>query len=375
MKKNVAFLTNSLIVLTFCGCSIQINNPTALSTPSPMPPSTVEPANSTTLSPETTKVPMTWAGLDLTGRLVYISLDTSGDKASPVIQLLALETGELSTIFHSPESAWIYYLSVSPDGRQVIMSYIPPSPSGSSPNRALYTMPLNVDASPQLLFTPPSADDHYTQIEWSPDGKYIYYTHYNSNEQTSNPLYPAYDIFRMAYPDGVSEKILENAFWMRASPDSTKLVYVSIEPDTGNNELLVANADGSNPQKVTFSGAWIPEIIDAPLFSPDGESILFSAPEPTQAYEPNWLDGLMGVRVAKAHSVPSDWWVVPTSGGTPTQLTHLQAINLFGSLSPEGKHIASFSGGGIFVMDLDGSALTAITIDSSNASGNVNWIP
>jgi Tol biopolymer transport system component len=84
---------------------------------------------------------------------------------------------------------------------------------------------------------------------------------------------------------------------------------------------------------------------------------------------------LFGVGVATAHTVPSDWWSVPIGGGMPTQLTHLAAVGLFGSLSPDGKYIASYSGSGIFVMNLDGTGLTMLVNDNGTLSGTLTWIP
>jgi Tol biopolymer transport system component len=177
----------------------------------------------------------------------------------------------------------------------------------------------------------------------------------------------------MSYPQGQTEKIADNAFWPRISSDSTRLVYVSIHPDSGKNELYVANADGSDAQRIVLSGSSIPEIIDAPIFSPDGRSIIFSAPPPPQAYQPNWFEKLMGIQVVKAHEIPSDWWSVPVTGGEPTRLTQLQTIRLFASLSPDKKHIASLSGEGIFIMDQQGTNLTQLLFEPG-VSGTVNWI-
>jgi Tol biopolymer transport system component len=178
----------------------------------------------------------------------------------------------------------------------------------------------------------------------------------------------------MRYPDAQPEKIADNAFWPRISSDSTKLAYVYIDPVSGRNELYMADEDGSNPQRIAFSGPWIPEVIDAPIFSPDGKSILFGAPPPVQAYQPHWFEKLLEVQVAKAHNVPSDWWSMPVTGGAPTRLTQIQTINLFASISPDKNHMASLSGEGIFVMDLDGSNLTRLVVDPG-VSGTVTWIP
>ncbi len=95
----------------------------------------------------------------------------------------------------------------------------------------------------------------------------------------------------------------------------------------------------------------------------------------TQALEPGWLDNLLGITLASAHSVPSDWWSVSVEGGTPTRLTHLAAASLYASPSPDGKYFASYSGNGIFVMKPDGTQVTAVVPEVGPISGTVNWMP
>ena len=359
------------LALLVSSCSVEVNQPvTTASTPR----LESSPPTSSTSSFPTTHTPVLWADLHLTGKLAYLSSTTEGTNLIANIQILNLTTGDISTIFSAPAGAWIYYMAVSPDAKNMVLSYIPSSQGGSLSSRDLYIMPLDATAPPRLLFAPLSPADRYVQAEWSPDGKFVYYVHYNDNDKPDDQLNPPYDILRMNYPAGQSEKIADRAFWPRLSFDSTKLVYISLTPGTGLNELFIANADGSNPQKVNFSGPWIPDIIDAPIFSPDGQSILFSAPGPSQSYQPNWFESVMGIQVAKAHSIPSDWWSVSIAGGAPTQLTKLQTINLFASLSPDQKHVASVSGDGLFVMDLDGSNLTRLLSDSG-VHGTVSWIP
>ena len=346
----------------------------ALATPSLESPPDLNPVN-TSPAIISTSIPVTWSALDLTGSLIYISPPVAGKGSFfNSIRKLDLLTGEIRTIFTTTGNDWIYFLSVSPDADQLIMSYLPAAEAGTLPNRALYQLPLDGTAPPQLLFSAPTPEDHYIHAEWSPDGKYIYYSHLNYTIRLANGIDPVYDIFRMSYPEGQSEKIVDYAFWPRISSDSTRLVYVAIDPETAKNELYVANADGSDARRIVLSGSSVPNIIDAPVFSPDGSSIIFSAPPPVQAYRPTWWDKLMGVQVAKAHEIPSDWWSVPVEGGTPTQLTQLQTIRLFASLSPDGRHIASLSGEGIFVMDQMGLNLTQLLFEPGVA-GTVSWVP
>jgi Tol biopolymer transport system component len=192
--------------------------------------------------------------------------------------------------------------------------------------------------------------------------------------QPAGQLDPVYDILRISFPDGQPEKVADHAFWPRVSSDSSKLAYIFVSPDTAKNELFVANADGSNPQRMELAGPQPFDIIDAPIFSPDGGSILFSVPQPGPSSRPNLFERLVGIQVASAHNIPSDWWSIPVTGGTPARLTNLQTVNLFASLSPDHKHMASLSGDGIFVMELDGSNLTQLLSDTG-VHGTVSWIP
>jgi Tol biopolymer transport system component len=366
MRKIYHFYRVLMFALLVCSCSIEINQTSGPPTQSNTP------AIATTSIVAGTRVPVTWAHLELTGKLIYLSSTMEGDSLTSDIQMLDLVTGSISTILSIP-SAWVYYATVSPDAKMLVMSYAPPSQPNSPSSRSLYIIPLDAFAEPQPLFTPPTLTDRYTQAEWSPDGKSVYYVHYNQ-EDREGQFFEDYDISKITYPEGKQEKILEHAFWPRVSPDSSKLVYVYVDPASGRNELFLANADGSNPQPVALTGLQPQEIIDAPIFSPDGQSILFSVPSAGQAYQPNWFERLMGIQVAKAHNVPSDWWSVPVNGGTPTQLTNIQSINLFGSISPDKRYVASLSGEGIFVMNLDGSNPTMLVSDP-DVHGTLNWIP
>jgi Tol biopolymer transport system component len=351
------------------GCTVEMSQPADMtSSTTPVPNAPV--VSATSIFP-ITQLPVKWANLHLTGKLIFT---TSTNDQPPVtkIQMLDLKSGELTTI-DSASGGWLYYAAVSPDEKTLAVSFSPPGQVNASPNRSLYLMPLDKVAPPQPLFAPPTPDDHYTQVEWSPDGIYIYFVHYNHNN-SGGQLNEVYEIYRMEYPTGAPEKIMDRAYWPRLSSDGRRLVYVTLDPASGRNELFTADADGTNPQKIPFSGSWIPDIIDAPVFLPDGKSILFSAPGPATSYQPNILEKLAGIQVAEAHNIPSDWWSVPIDGGVPTRLTNIQTINLFAAISPDQKHIASLSGDGIFVMDLDGSNLTQLVSDPG-VHGTVSWIP
>jgi hypothetical protein len=372
MISPIKTVTSCVLVMTLllAGCSIDLDRP-APTVPAATLESSVT-APSTALLPAT-QIPVTWAHLNLTGKLIYLSSTRESDTVTGTIQMLDLASGHQTTLFSMPR-AWVYYAALSSDSRSMVMSYTPPPHSNASSDRILYHMPLDGSTPPEPLFTPPTTDDRYIQAEWSPDGQHLYIVHYNVNRRIEGQLDPVYDILRMQYPDGQPEQILDHAFWPRVSPDSARIVYIAVDPVTAKNDLFVANADGSEPQRVALTSSPTPEIIDAPLFSPDGQSILFSVPSQPPTSQRSWFEQALGIQVARAHDVPSDWWSVPVTGGKPTQLTNIQTINLFASLSPDETRIASMSGEGLFVMDLDGSSLTQLVTDPE-VHGTVSWIP
>jgi|RhiMetdeSRZDD1v2_1073273.scaffolds.fasta_scaffold184078_4 Tol biopolymer transport system component len=368
-----------VFALALSSCSIQVEQPsvvTPASTPESSSPTLSGEGSSQTNIVTTSQVPVTWGSLNLEGKLVYINGSVTNDVFSLQIQVLNLVTGEVMTIFDAPKYSWIYYVTVSPDNTQVLMTYSPPPADNEPPDQNIYIMPLDGSQPPKLLFTPPAKEDDYVEVEWSPDGKYIYFTHVNF-QITPQPdqIYPLYEIYRMTFPDGKPERVAEKAFWPRVSSDSSHIAYISVDLFLRENKIYIADSNGKNPHEVVLKGQQIPEVKDAPIFTPDGQTLLFSAPVPAQAYQPNWMDKLMGVRVAKAHNVPSDWFSVPVTGGDITQLTNIQTTNLFASFAPDGKHIASHSTSGIFVMKPDGSELTMLIPNPQAVPGTVTWIP
>jgi Tol biopolymer transport system component len=382
-----------ITALILCGCSVDISqNSVATSTPPGQSVSTTPTASTPSGSNPTqlrkignpslpsTSIPVTWGNLKLSGTLVYQSSVQNGSSLIMSIQALDFATGDISTIFQAPNTAWIDFASVSPVGKQLVMAYLPPrsgGPTTTSGQQELYTMPVDGSQPPQILIRPPGSGDQYFQPIWSPDGKYIYYAHvdYYAPAKVAGQRFAYYEIFRIAYPGGQPQKLAEAAYWPRLSSDGARLAFVTLDPVDGTNKLFVANPDGSGAYQVPLSGMYVPPIIDAPIFTPGDQFIFYSAVTPPQSSQPSWVDKILGVSIASAHTVPSDWWTVPIGGGTPTQLTHLAVAGLFASFSPDSKYIASYSGKGIFLMDQKGNGLTTLISDTGGLPGTVNWLP
>ncbi len=111
----IQFFTCWLVLaLTISGCSIEVNQTPVASSP----------IASTQKANGTSKIAITWANLNLTGKLVYIAANNTTAKVG--IQSLDLETGDLVTIFQVPQRGWSDAAAVSPDHKTLILTYSPP---------------------------------------------------------------------------------------------------------------------------------------------------------------------------------------------------------------------------------------------------------
>ncbi len=128
---------------------------------------------------------------------------------------------------------------------------------------------------------------------------------------------------RLHLPNGQTEVIATGAAWPRLSKDGTMLAYVTEE-----NEFLLAGADGSNPGQSWIRRGSRPSTRHYfPLITASFVLVLSCRRRRPSVY----LGSFNGRRVAKAHSVPSDWWCMPVDGsGEPQRLTNLNAIGLYG---------------------------------------------
>jgi Tol biopolymer transport system component len=176
---------------------------------------------------------------------------------------------------------------------------------------------------------------------------------------------------------GDVEVIVAGAFWPRLSADGRQLVYVKYDPVYSSNALFVADEDGTNALPLALPAEF--QAVDAPMFSPDGAQVLFSAITLPASAGLTWLDRLLGVRPAFADGSPSDWWRIPIAGGAPQQITQIADTGLYGSFSPDGAHVAFISGTGLYVMNSDGSDILSLVdafdLPGSIGAASVDWIP
>ncbi len=130
----------------------------------------------------------------------------------------------------------------------------------------------------------------------------------------------------------------------RWSPDGTQLVFNAIGYGSVNNEIFVANADGSNVTRLTNN-----DYTDRyPSWSPDGTQIAFS-------YEDEGYTGIA---------------VIDADGTNLIQLTHTTMRDIEPAWSPDGQSVVFSSNRdglyNLYTIQPDGSNLTQIISNSGN---------
>ena len=277
-----------------------------------------------------------------------------------------LETEEIETLFATESNAWLSYADSAPDGSQFVLSYSPAPPEGEVQYgfTQLYLL-VNGEDEPRLLIEPTKPDDIYFYPDWADNGRFITYSHVvqGENSQDFTTTLERYEL-----DTGEITILAENGIWARLSPDSSKIAYVFVEPNSLIRRLVIADATGGNEIVVVDENDFVD--IDAPFFTPNNEWLYFSAVEHAQT---SFWEQLMGVQVALAHNVPSDWWRVSTSGGDLERITTISEIGIAGTVLPNEQEIAFVSQTGLFTLGLDGSDLEKRL--ETMAGGFAVWIP
>ena len=275
--------------------------------------------------------------------------------------------------FRPPNNGFVGPTALSPDGKTFLMVYSIPRDIGDPQYGAadLYTLSADGLGEPQLLLNTTESGDYYFSPWWSPDGQSLYYGRLYTPISGPPIKQTGYFLVRYALPSGPPQDLTTDILNVRVSADGKKLFYVSVNPQTTLSNIFQAELDGSNAKGLLPDGeTWI---IDSIGVSPDGGSVIFNRgiSESSQAGT-SLLYDLMGIRVASAHNLPSDIWIMKI-GEAPKQLTHLDGYGFVADFSPDGQYIGFSCDTGVYVMRSDGTGQTKVSNQPSFSM--LQWVP
>lgn len=260
-------------------------------------------------------------------------------------------TGERTPLWEMPAEAWVH--QVAPINANAIgLSYSPVPEEGEQPYQraGIYALLLAEEGAALLpiLESQEKGLSLYAPV-WTMDGRYIFYVR-NFVEGTT------IDVTLMRYEVATGEQIeiAKDGIWPHVSAVGERLTYITVNPETQERGLVVADWDGENVIELAAIGRYFD--VDSPRFSNDGQFIYFAAAATPQT---SWLDWLFGVRTAYAHpdvNFPVEWWRVPVAGGRHEQLSAENRRIIFGDFSATGDTLYFTTTDGLFSMSADGGS-------------------
>lgn len=292
---------------------------------------------------------------------------------------LALQgsNGDTLLLFNPMESA-----SASPAPGQQVAGPTPTTPVGDYGNWEIYVM--NADGSDQRRPAPSLAGESWPA--WMPDGRLSFFSN-RTGEQRIFAVWPD--------SSGLEELPIDPAGFTSGiewSADGSRIYYASTNDSL--EQLYMADADGSNPRRIT-------EIADGtslPDWTPDGSRVVFAnhAHGPPQLYVVN-ADGSSlqritfeqeaafeapawspdGTQIAVGRYPNSELggiYIMNADGSDSRQLTASEFGDHSPAWSPDGSKIAFVRNSDIWVINVDGTGLTRLT-DSPHSDWDPVWSP
>jgi len=212
------------------------------------------------------------------------------------------------------------------------------------------------------------SDGQSSRISWSRDGREIVFQRDNEIRAIRRDGTGVRRILRLR---PTSRRFGEDIYYGSAdpawSPDGRRVVFAGVPAGVGEAcpSILTARAGGGDERRVTPP---------QPL-PPDPESVSCPTRESSPAWSP---DGSRIAFVRLRESSDGDVWVARANGGGETRIAERKSRRVGWSRvvwSPDGRKIAATLGGGIWVMNPDGSRKRRVMIGNGHVeiATDIDW--
>ncbi len=290
---------------------------------------------------------------------------------------LNLEAPRHRILSRFPATSNALEVAAQPDGSHLVASVGAPLPGGGARGADL----LNVDASSgesSLLLQRSDGRESLNSPTWWPDRATLLFERQDLSGQPVGapgqevPRYPSRIERVMADGSGRSV-VLADGRQPSASPDGTRMVFARTTNQGAS--LLIWSPSDDSVQTIVPEGRFAD--VAYPQFSPHGDVIAFMAPQsgvngqsPSVALSP--LETLLGLRVAYAHGIPWDPWVVNPDGSGLRHLADTGADEPSVAWSPDASQLFVYSGTGSFMLDAASGLVTPLSF--VQGYGPVAWV-
>jgi eukaryotic-like serine/threonine-protein kinase len=256
----------------------------------------------------------------------------------------AIDTRNISIRPLTDHGQAIGFASVSSDGR--LIAYGRREGERSLRVKQVFT-------GSEVTVVPPEAGLFGSGAIFTPDGNYLYYTHTDPTNPNNVNLYSVPAL------GGTSGQVVSDVASAPAfSPDGKRIVYFRQIQGKEEDEVLIANADGTGEQAIAGHGSWAKGILTDPSWSPARNliavgafevgknsiaSILVFTPEgklvkdfplPMLIWAVAWLpdsSGLFFIGAEKSTGLRHQIWFQPYPAGAPFKISN--DLSKYSSLS------------------------------------------
>ena len=291
------------------------------------------------------------------GKATFILANPSG--------LLCLDDAAriLGRVVELPPTSAPALPSLSPDRKQVLFALTMAPDKKTGFGTDLYA--VNLDGTDLHPVVPHEAENvFYDTPRLDPTGTLLYF-HRNA-AIVKNGTYVGNEstIERINLKTGERVRLLSDAADPSISFDGKLIAFIHLK-DGQNDNVWVANSDGSNPH-VIFKDTWF--YVQAPRFSPTSNTIVFcaaghSAPKSQGTSLPR-----------RAHlGIPSEIFIV-SPDGTGLRSLAQTGDDTFPAWSVDGSSLAYVSTGAFFQLSMKDFAIKTLASGDSFFFGDITWL-
>ena len=305
------------------------------------------------------ELPLSGPVAGVTGRLVYAN--------GAQFRTYEISTGKVATLTTFPSNVVADAPAVSPDGSLLAFSMYRPASDAPDATGGVDLMVMNVDGSNQRAVLEHARPDEWlSEPAWAPDGRTLFFT-FRSPDAAPR-------IERVGVDGTGRAVVVPQGRNPSVSADGRHLAFLMDDQSSGLEVLAVAGVEGEGIRPLFTAGTY--QVLAAPRFAPDNKRIAFSAvteipQQESQARPPAAPLAWVWPRVAVAHGIPWDVWIINADGSGRERLTDVAEDSPMVAWSADGSRLAIKGELGFYLLELSTKKL--VRMAQELAGEGLDW--